>query len=234
MQIIFRYCGECKDGKINDCFKPGCIPANGVQRNIMTVNRQLPGTPINCCKDDEIIVDVTNHMNGYELSIHWHGIHQTKTPWMDGVPMVTQCPIFSGNTFCYVFTASEPGTHYYHSHTGLHRTNGIFGHLIVREHNDPNADFYDFDLKDHTISLSDWTNHMAEETAPETSDRENQPHSLLINGFGCHYNKLNKNFTYAPMAAFYMQKGKKHRIRIDNAASQVCLFEFCVRNISKK
>lgn len=132
----------------------------------MTVNQQLPGPPINVCKNDRIIVDVMNHMPGTELSFHWHGLHQKETPWMDGVPMVTQCPILAGNSFRYIFNAREAGTHYYHAHSGLHRSNGLFGPINIRDPNDPNADYYDYDLDEHSIMLADWNNVMAEEKAP--------------------------------------------------------------------
>ena len=41
-------------------------------------------------------VGVTVHNNFTEdyngTSIHWHGIRQYQTNWLDGVPGVTQCP----------------------------------------------------------------------------------------------------------------------------------------------
>lgn len=123
--LISRLCGRCENGVINDCFLDGCIPGNGVQRPIMTVNHEMPGPPISCCKGDRIIVDVTNNMAGEEVTIHWHGLHQTSSPWFDGVPMVTQCPIFAGTSFRYAFYAQQPGTHYYHAHSGLQRNLSI-------------------------------------------------------------------------------------------------------------
>lgn len=221
-------CGACQDRVISDCFKPGCVTGNGVQRNLMSVNRKLPGTPIDVCRNDRIIVDVSNFMAGTELTIHWHGMYQKETPWSDGVPMVTQCPIFSDNTFRYVFYAREAGTHYYHAHSGLHRTNGVVGKLNIREQFDPNADQYDFDLKEHSVLLSDWNNMLAEELAPGIQTSVVRPDSLLINGHGSYLDPVTKTYTYAPIAAFYMQKGKRHRMRIDNAASHNCPFEFCV------
>lgn len=226
---LHRLCGACSDRILSDCFKPGCLPGNGVQRNIMSVNQRLPGTPINCCKDDRIIVDVSNHMAGSELTIHWHGMLQKETPWSDGVPMVTQCPIYADNTFRYVFNAREAGTHYYHAHSGVHRTNGIVGKLNIREQHDPNADQYDYDLTEHSILLADWNNVLAEEFSPGIRNSAVRPDSLLINGFGSFYDEKSKSYTYAPIAAFYMEKGKRHRMRIDNAASHNCPFEFCVR-----
>lgn len=195
----------------------------------MSVNRKLPGTPIKVCKNDRVIVDVTNHMHGSEVTIHWHGPHQKETPWMDGVPMVTQCPISSGNTFRYAFNARESGTQYYHAHTGLHRTNGCVGLLNVREQNDSNVEFYDYDLSEHSILLSDWNNYLAESKSMDLKTEPAHPESILINGRGSYYDETSDSYTYAPMEVFYVERGKRHRFRLDNAASQYCAFEFCVR-----
>ena len=35
------------------------------------------------------------------VSIHWHGLYQRGTPWMDGPEMISQCPILPGQTFEY-------------------------------------------------------------------------------------------------------------------------------------
>lgn len=195
---------------------------------MMAINRHLPGISIDVCKDDRIIVDVKNNLAGSEMAFHWHGLHQKETPWMDGVPMVTQCPIFSGNSFRYIFYAREPGTHYYHAHTGLHRTNGCVGKLNIREPNDPNALHYDYDYKEHSVLLQDWNNYLAEEKAPGTRNGIVKPDSVLINGFGTYFNEAAGQFTYAPMAVFFVERGKRHRFRLDSAASQNCPLEFCV------
>jgi FtsP/CotA-like multicopper oxidase with cupredoxin domain len=65
-----------------------------------------------------IVVDVKNHLPGLETALHWHGQLQRGSPYMDGVPMITQCPIQSETHFRYKFHASYPGTHFYHSHHG--------------------------------------------------------------------------------------------------------------------
>lgn len=51
--------------------------------------------------------------------MHWHGQHHIKTPYMDGVPYVSQCPILTGSTFRYDYVATEVGTHFWHSHLGV-------------------------------------------------------------------------------------------------------------------
>lgn len=190
----------------------------------------MPGPKISVCRNDQIVVDVTNHMSGQELTIHWHGLHQRDTPWFDGVPMVTQCPIFGGNTFRYVFEAQESGTHFYHAHSGVHRLNGLFGMLNVRDVVDPNADYYDYDFDEYSILLADWNNYLAENLLPGTNAELLLPDSLLINGFGTFKNPRSKQFQYSPIAAFYVEKGKKHRFRIGNVGAHICPFEFTVCN----
>lgn len=71
------------------------------------------------CYNDVVIVDVRNHMPGREIAVHWHGILQHETPYMDGVPLITQCPISEGQEFRYNFTVDTAGTHFYHSHSGI-------------------------------------------------------------------------------------------------------------------
>lgn len=112
---------------------------------------------------------------------------------------------------------------------GVQRTNGLVGKINVREQNDPNAEFYDYDLREHSILLADWNNFLAEEKAPGIKSAPLRPESILINGFGSFVDKESGNHTYAPMEVFYVEKDKRHRFRIDNAASHNCPFEFCVR-----
>lgn len=148
---------------------------------------------------------------------------------MDGVPMVTQCPIFSGDTFRYVFHVRESGTQYYHAHSGLHRMNGIVGRLNVRDSDDPNAEYYDTDLSEHSILFTGWNNYLAENLMPSISYVKLAPVSILINGLGNYVNPEVNYIPYAPIAVFYVVRGMRHRFRIDNAAFSNCQFEFAVR-----
>ena len=46
------------------------------------------------------MVNVTNAMeDGHVVTIHWHGISQIGTPYMDGAPYITQCPIIYRTSF---------------------------------------------------------------------------------------------------------------------------------------
>ena len=52
---------------------------------------------------------------------------------MDGAAGVTQSPISPGDVFIYNLTIPmhQSGTFWYHSHSGLHRGDGLYGGLIV-------------------------------------------------------------------------------------------------------
>lgn len=117
-ETMSRACYNCPSNS-SDCSRPHCVPGDGTSRSITVINRQLPGPSIEVCLNDEIIVEVQNHLHTEETTIHWHGHHQRGTPYMDGVPLVTQCPIIAGTSFGYRFKAVHSGTHFWHSHSGI-------------------------------------------------------------------------------------------------------------------
>lgn len=61
-------------------------------------------------------------------TIHWHGIHQKKTPFMDGAGILTQCLIYPMMSFKYSFDPDPPGTHMFHAHTGRWSEPNLFSH----------------------------------------------------------------------------------------------------------
>ena len=48
-----------------------------------------------------------NKLLSDSTSIHWHGLHQKGTPWMDGVAYISQCPIGPGQVFTYKFKVTK-------------------------------------------------------------------------------------------------------------------------------
>ena len=138
-------------------------------RQFISVNGRIPGPTLIVYENQYVIVDVFNRLSSEGVTIHWHGIHQKTSPWMDGVAALSQAPIVPGGRFRYIFTASPSGTHWYHSHLGAQRTDGLFGALIVHEDDkvrqDITADVNEeipgnrefMDLPEiHTITLLDW------------------------------------------------------------------------------
>ncbi|VDI01894.1 Hypothetical predicted protein [Mytilus galloprovincialis] len=185
---LTQACYDCPYN-ITDCLRPHCVSADGVSRAIMTVNRKLPGPSIHVCKGDTVVVNVKNMLEGGEgVSLHWHGVLQEGTPHMDGVTMITQCPIHTHTTFQYRFKANDPGTHFWHAHSGQQRTDGMFGSFVIRRprSHDASSMFYDEDLPEHTIMLNDWLDQMGAEAfaAGHHAMKDHFPSSILINGRG--------------------------------------------------
>ena len=131
------------------------ITTDGGFRPLITINGQMPGPTIIARENQTLHVTVYNELPNVEgISIHWHGMHQKDTPNMDGVAFITQYPILAYQNFVYKFKAFPAGTHWYHAHSGAHRTDGLYGALIV---NDTIPDQYDMDLpQNHTLLLMDW------------------------------------------------------------------------------
>nr|CAI5859313.1 unnamed protein product [Callosobruchus analis] len=184
---LSKACYDCPYN-VEDCFRKHCVPGDGNKRPIVTVNRRIPGPTVQVCHNDVIIVDVTNKLMSEGTTIHWHGQHQKDTPYMDGVPYVTQCPILPHDTFRYIFKAEQVGTHFWHSHIGMQRVDGVYGPLIVKqpEEEDPVSQFYDFDLPQHVMMIIDWEKpaSMDKFLAHHHNGDDNKPTTLLINGLG--------------------------------------------------
>ncbi|KAH8329363.1 hypothetical protein KR074_008677, partial [Drosophila pseudoananassae] len=192
-QTFSKACFDCPRN-LTDCSRPHCVMGDGLERSITVVNRMMPGPSIEVCEGDQIVVDVKNHLLGESTTIHWHGLHQKKTPYMDGVPHITQCPITPHATFRYSFPADLSGTHFWHSHTGMQRGDGVFGALIIRKPKatEPHGALYDFDLSDHVMVVQDWIHEPGASVFAfhHHSRGDNKPHNLLINGRGRYYNRI--------------------------------------------
>ncbi|KYQ58207.1 Laccase-4, partial [Trachymyrmex zeteki] len=229
-QTMSKACYNCPLN-ITDCFRPHCIPADGVNRALMVVNRQMPGPPIEVCQGDRIIVDMINLLHAESTTMHWHGQHHVATPYMDGVPYVSQCPIPSGATFQYNYIATEAGTHFWHSHTGFQRGDGVFGPLIVRVPPKMNwhQDLYDYD--EHTLIVADWVHELGltKFLAHYHADGHNKAPNLLVNGLGRFKNK-NKTSADMPIATFVVKPNSRYRFRLINAEFLNCPIEVSVDN----
>ncbi|KAK0077223.1 hypothetical protein PV326_010199 [Microctonus aethiopoides] len=205
-------CGNCPINK-TACLADHCVPADGLRRGILTANRQLPGPSIQVCENDILVVDVVNRLPGKATAIHWRGQNQKETPCMDGVPLVTQCPIPSYTTFQYKFRASVPGTHLWHSHSGADVANGIFGSLIVRQADvrEPHRKLYDVDDPDNVLLISHWHHSIVMDNIA-TSHGNKKPAILLINGRG-----RNINGPEIPLSQFNVKSNYKYRFRVGHA-----------------
>ncbi|XP_034840580.1 uncharacterized protein stw [Maniola hyperantus] len=224
--VLGAACQLCTPNATNSIWSHcQCVLADGVERGILTVNRMLPGPSIQVCENDQVVIDVENHLEGMEVTIHWHGIWQRGTQYYDGVPFVTQCPIQQGNTFRYQWKGNA-GTHFWHAHTGLQKLDGIYGSVIVRQppSKDPNSHLYDYDLTTHVMLISDWLHEDATERFPGrlAVNTGQDPENVLINGKG-QFRDPNTGFmTNTPLEVFTITPGKRYRFRMVNAFASVC------------
>lgn len=86
-------------------------PDGVYKENILGINGKFPGPLIEAQIGDTLQVDVVNRIQDRQnVSIHWHGIHQKETPWNDGPPYITQCPLAFSQTQRYSFTLKQAGT----------------------------------------------------------------------------------------------------------------------------
>jgi FtsP/CotA-like multicopper oxidase with cupredoxin domain len=85
-----------------------------------------------------------------ETSVHWHGIRLHNAA--DGVPGITQDAIAAGADYTYTFVAPDPGTYFFHPHSGVQIDRGLYAPLIVDDPAEPGG--YD---QEWVLVLDDWT-----------------------------------------------------------------------------
>lgn len=171
---------------------------------------------------DMIEVTVHNDIHSDEegLTLHWHGLTQKKTPWEDGVPGVTQCPIIPGASFTYRFQADQYGTSWYHSHYSAQYTDGVHGPMIIHGPLQAGAS-YDLDVG--PVMISDYGHEsyytILEEILSIPPSFPNVDNNL-INGHGAYNCETGSQCsTGAGYARFNFTSGKKHRLRLMNTGS---------------
>ena len=204
------------------------ITAGGYIRNVITINGQFPGPSIEVMQGAEIIVSVTNHLLTDGISIHWHGIYMTNTPWMDGVSFITQCPIGPKQMFTYRFKADPYGTHFYHAHTENIRLDGLYGMLVVHHHLPTMPEFHLMvaewwhdDAEMQEIMRGTGENLLRDDDCDKSDDgiitgTLDQTHlTTIINGRG----KGNDGEAY-PLTVYTVNQGDRIKIRAAHPGSE--------------
>ncbi|RZF49073.1 hypothetical protein LSTR_LSTR008359 [Laodelphax striatellus] len=227
-------CANCPFNQ-TDCNLPGCTPAGGIQRPIITVNRMTPGPEIQVCEGDTIVVDVVNILKSEGITIHWHGLHQVNTPFMDGTPYITQCPILPFNSFRYQFKALPHGTHMWHGHVGFQDCDGLYGKLIVRRQ-EPSTfrNLYDYDLPEHSIIIWHWYNWISQGILENVlhTNTSIKPFGILINGKGSfkEFKDSSNRKIFTPREVFHVKKGKRYLFRAALNSAIYCPVQVSVDN----
>ncbi|CUA71317.1 hypothetical protein RSOLAG22IIIB_09498 [Rhizoctonia solani] len=208
---------------------------DGFYRPMLVANGQYPGPTIEANEGDTIIVHVKNEIPHVGTSLHWHGLSQNGTAWMDGPAGITQCPIPSGGTFTYKFKVEgQYGTYWWHAHAGGQLADGLHGALIIHSVNDPLKRGIDYDY-DQVLIMGDWYHNTSDEIikALDTphgylgSQAAPPPYSAMFNGFGtwdCEtFGSPETCFTREPFE-LKVYPNKKYRLRIINVAAHAMIY----------
>lgn len=120
-----------------------------VKLPVYTYNGSVPGAQIRVKQGDTVKIHLKNELPE-PVTIHWHGYPVPNR--QDGVPGVTMNAIQPGETFTYEFTATVPGTYWYHSHqeSAKQVDKGLYGTFIVEPRNEEKAD------RDYTLVFDEW------------------------------------------------------------------------------
>jgi FtsP/CotA-like multicopper oxidase with cupredoxin domain len=96
----------------------------------LAFNQQIPGPLLTVTVGDWLNIQICNNAS-QPTTVHFHGMPMKNTPWADGVPGVTQCPIPPGTCYVLIFCAEISGTFWYHAHVDLQTMDGLYGPFLV-------------------------------------------------------------------------------------------------------
>jgi FtsP/CotA-like multicopper oxidase with cupredoxin domain len=196
---------------------------NKVKLPVYTYNGSVPGAEIRIKQGDTVKINLKNELP-VPTTIHWHGYPVPNS--QDGIPGVTMDAIKPGETFTYEFTATVPGTYWYHSHqeSAKQVDKGLYGTLIVEPKNEEKVD------RDYTLVLDEWMSHpdegnmdmsgMDHSNMGHENSSDNQ-HHMDMSSTG-HDMSMYDIFTIngksgSAVKPLKVKKGEKVRLRLVNA-----------------
>ncbi|KAJ2847947.1 ferroxidase fet3 [Coemansia brasiliensis] len=117
------------------------------------VNGKQPVKPIHVTQGDVLALNVHNGLDE-PTSLHFQGLLQNGTSYMDGTGMVTECGIPPNESFTYLIdTKDQVGTYSIQGHINFQYADGLRGLFIIHERYKPVAE-YDEEL---IMTFEDWT-----------------------------------------------------------------------------
>ncbi len=137
--------------------RPVTLDLGGVTARTWAYDETLDAPVLRARAGDLLQVRVENKLPT-STSVHWHGIALRQPS--DGVPGVTQQPIEAGSSFTYQFVAPDPGTYFFHPHTGVQIDRGLYRPLVIDDPAEPGR--YDHEW---IITLDDWADGVG--TSPD-------------------------------------------------------------------
>ncbi|KAI1133381.1 multicopper oxidase [Nemania abortiva] len=186
---------------------------DGYGRPLIGINGSWPCPIIQASVGDTVIVNLLNKLGNETTGLHFHGINQINSNFMDGAVGSSQCPLPPNYSMSYSFIANEAGTYWYHSHSMGQYPDGFRGPLIIHNPQDPYIGDYDSDF---ILSVSDWYHAQSQSLVSQMLQPNNtdfsppKPNSALVNE-GSDGNIL-------------VEPGKTYRVRIVNFSAMTAAF----------
>ncbi|KAM5562142.1 hypothetical protein ABKV19_017388 [Rosa sericea] len=190
-------------------------------KSMLVVNDSFPGPVIRVQKGDTVYVNVQNQ-GDYDLTIHWHGVHQPRNPWSDGPEYITQCPIEPGSNFTYeVIFSDEEGTLWWHAHSDWTRSS-VHGAIVVMPLNETGFPFPEPDGEEIVVLGSWYLDDVNEVVAEALEDGDDTPRSdcYTINGQPGDFFACSNDSTHR----WEVEYGKTYLLRMVNAAMNAELY----------
>ena len=119
----------------------------GIPVEALAIDGQIPAPTIRASVGDTLRITFNNHLDE-TTSVHWHGILLPSD--QDGVPYLNTQPIAPGGSHTFEFPILHAGTFWYHSHTDLQIQRGLYGAIVLNNHEDVS-------MQDEVVVFSDWT-----------------------------------------------------------------------------
>jgi len=199
---------------------------DGVFRPMLTINGQFPGPMIECNEGDTLIIEVDNQSVN-ATSLHFHGVFQNGTNWMDGTTGITQCPLAPKRKFRYEFTVNgQSGTYYYHGHQAVQASDGLYGPLVIHSRAEKKLQQIPY-ASDRVVMLQDYYHDLSSgllvSALEPGSESSPIPNGALINGLNrrdCSElpHRICDNSTTS-LPSFDLAANANHRLRFINVGA---------------
>lgn len=170
-----------------------------------------------------------------KVSLHWHGLSMRGNPQADGAHGFTSCALGPGEerTYTFVLHEEDAGTHWWHSHIGMSRSDGLWGSLVVHSRKERQTLLQQTGLQWDEEEIVTFGDHYHKPGAEQISffmsryslGYEPTPDSGLINGrnvFDCARNMVagircdQRRGSYTRLR---WSRGKTYRLRLINVGA---------------
>jgi FtsP/CotA-like multicopper oxidase with cupredoxin domain len=173
-----------------------------------------------------LVIEVDNQSDN-ATSIHFHGIYQNGTNFMDGTTGITQCPIAPNRKFRYEFTVTgQSGTYYYHGHVAVQASDGLVGPLVIHSKDEKKLQQVPY-ITDRVVMLQDWYHDLSSglliETLEPGSESSPIPDGALMNGMNtCDCSNIPHRMcdnSTAALPSLDLTANANHRLRFINTGA---------------